>query len=111
MYKQKRLAKHKRVRKTVSGVVEQPRVSVFRSSQHIYVQLIDDMNNKTLLSESDLKIEKGTKRERAMLVGESLAKKAGGLKITKIVFDRGGFKYQGRVAAVAEGLRKGGLLF
>ncbi len=111
MYKIRRLAKHKRVRKDIKGVAGQPRVSVFRSSQHIYAQLIDDVKKTTLVAESDLKIDNGTKRERAEQVGELLAKKASSLKIKKIVFDRGGFKYQGRVAALASGLRKGGLQF
>lgn len=111
MYKKKRLAKHRAIRKKMSGVGDKPRLSVYRSSQHIYVQLIDDSARKTLLAESDLKIDKGTKREKANMVGEQLAKKALGKKIKQIIFDRGGFKYQGRVAALAQGLRKGGLQF
>lgn len=111
MYKAKRVQRHTKVRKKVAGTGERPRVAVFRSTQHIYVQIIDDAINKTLAAESDLKIKSGKKSERAMQVGESLAKKALAKKIKKIVFDRGGFLYHGRVKAVAEGLRKGGLDF
>lgn len=106
-----RLSKHKRVRKTVSGSVERPRVAVFRSGQHIYAQIIDDTQGKTLAAESDLTVKEGTKKEKAMKVGETLANKAVKAKITKVVFDRGGFAYHGRVASLAEGLRKGGLQF
>lgn len=83
---------------------------MFRSTQHIYAQIIDDLDSKTLASSNDLKL-KGTKVEKARLVGEDLAKKAKAKKIEKIVFDRGGFKYHGRIAALAEGARKGGLDF
>lgn len=106
-----RESKHKRVRKNIAGVSDKPRVAVFKSGQHIYAQIIDDSKGVTLVSESDLKIKTGTKTERATKVGESLAQKAIKAKITKIVFDRGGFMYHGRIAAVAEGLRKGGLQF
>lgn len=110
MKKQIRQYKHLRVRKNVVGIAERPRVAVFRSNQHIYAQLIDDTKSVTLAAESDLKL-KGTKKERALMVGESLAKKAVSLKVKQIVFDRGGFIYHGRVSTVAEGLRKGGLEF
>jgi large subunit ribosomal protein L18 len=111
MYKAKRLQRHTKVRKKISGTQERPRVTVFRSAQHIYAQIIDDAQNKTLVAESDLKIKIGKKAERASQVGESLAKKAIAQKINKVVFDRGGFLYHGRVKALAEGLRKGGLEF
>ena len=111
MQKLKRKAIHKRVRKNVVGIVNRPRVSIFKSSQHIYAQVIDDVNHITIVSESDLKIKTGTKTERATIVGENLAKKAIDKKVKTIVFDRGGFKYHGRVASLAEGLRKGGLEF
>lgn len=111
MYKIKRELRHKKVRKNVSGTPARPRVAVFRSSQHIYAQIIDDSKAVTLISESDLKSKNGTKKERAVMVGENLAKKAVVKKIKKVVFDRGGYKYHGRVAALAEGLRKGGLEF
>lgn len=93
------------------GVGDRPRVAVFKSGQHIYAQIIDDLKGKTLVSESDLKIKTGTKKEKAGKVGETLAAKAVKAKIKKIVFDRGGFSYHGRIAALAEGLRKGGLQF
>lgn len=111
MKKVLRVSKHKRVRKNIFGTAEKPRVAVFKSGQHIYAQIIDDNSGKTLASESDLKVKAGTKTEKATKVGETLAQKAVKAKITKIIFDRGGFAYHGRVAAVAEGLRKGGLQF
>jgi len=91
--------------------MERPRVAVFRSGQHIYAQIIDDNQGKTLVAQSDLKTTEGTKKEKAMKVGELLAGKALKAKITKVVFDRGGFAYHGRVASLAEGLRKGGIQF
>lgn len=111
MKKHKRINKHQKVRKRISGLPGKPRLNVFRSSQHIYAQIIDDTKGVTLLSESDLTIKNGTKKERAAQVGEKLAKTAIEKKITQIVFDRGGFNYHGRVAALAEGARKGGLKF
>lgn len=102
--------KHLRIRKRVIGIADRPRVAVFRSNQHIYAQLIDDTKSVTLAQESDLKL-KGNKKDRALSVGEQLAKKALALKVKQIVFDRGGFVYHGRVLNVAEGLRKGGLEF
>lgn len=112
MKKTKRIARHNKVRKNIFGTPERPRLSVFKSVQHIYAQIIDDTTGKTLASSNDLKIEsKGTKKEKAMLVGETLAKMATKGKITKVVFDRGGFKYHGRVSSLAEGARKGGLDF
>ena len=111
MQKLKRKAIHKRVRKNVTGRTDRPRVAVFKSSQHIYAQIIDDSSHTTIVSESDLKLTTGTKTEKATLVGENLAKKAIDKKVKAIIFDRGGFKYHGRVASLAEGLRKGGLEF
>ena len=111
MKKALRVSKHKRVRKNIIGVTDRPRVAVFKSGQHIYAQVIDDSKGATLVAESDIKIKVGTKTEKATKVGEALAQKAIKAKITKIVFERGGFSYHGRVAALAEGLRKGGLQF
>jgi large subunit ribosomal protein L18 len=111
MFKIKRQNRHKKVRKTVNGTSDRPRLSVFKSAQHIYAQIIDDGSGKTLVAESDLKVTTGTKKDRATTVGENIAKKAVKEKITKVVFDRGGFKYHGRIAALAEGARKGGLQF
>lgn len=103
--------RHYRIRKQIRGTKERPRLAIFRSHQHIYAQLIDDEQGRTLLSESDRLISSGTKVARATLVGEKLAKKAIRLKINKVVFDRGGFAYHGRVAALAQAARKGGLVF
>lgn len=111
MYRTQRIGKHKRVRKNIFGNEARPRVAVFKSGQHIYAQIIDDNQGKTLAAESDLTVKSGTKKERALKVGETLASKAIKAKITKIVFDRGGFAYHGRIASLAEGLRKGGLDF
>jgi large subunit ribosomal protein L18 len=110
MLKVKRLNKHKKIAKRIRGTAEQPRLAVFRSTQHIYAQIIDDSASKTLAAESDLKL-KGTKKERAAMVGENLAKKAIALKVKKVVFDRGGVLYHGRVQSLADGARKGGLEF
>lgn len=107
-----RLRRKARVRSQISGSAKRPRLSVFRSGAHIYAQLIDDVNGKTLASASDLKAEgKTTKTEKAAGVGITLAEAAKGLKIKEVVFDRGGFAYHGRVKALAEAARKGGLKF
>lgn len=111
MNKNKRIQRHKKVRKNIIGTSLRPRIAVFKSGQHIYAQMIDDQKRITLISSSDLAVKVGTKTEKALKVGEELAKKALSKKIKAIVFDRGGFKYHGRVAALAEGLRKGGLKF
>jgi large subunit ribosomal protein L18 len=111
MYKHKRLQRHKKVRKNVVGSSERPRLSVFRSHQHIYAQIIDDTKGLTLVSESDFLVKSGTKKDKAQTVGENIAKKALQKKIKQVVFDRGGFIYHGRVQALAEGARKGGLEF
>jgi large subunit ribosomal protein L18 len=110
MFKTKRLARHKKYIKKIRGTEERPRVSVFRSSQHIYAQIINDEKGLTLVSSSDLDLS-GTKTEKATQVGQRLAKAALDKKISKVVFDKGAFKYHGRVAALAEGLREGGLQF
>ena len=112
---QKKTQKRKRlkdkIRTKIFGTSATPRLSVFRSNTFIYAQLIDDENGVTLASASDVKIKKGTKVERATQVGEDLAKNAIAKGISKIVFDRNGFKYTGRVLSLAEGARKGGLQF
>jgi len=110
---EKRHTRHKRIRAKISGTAGRPRLCVFRSGKHIYVQLIDDEKNKTILTVSDLKFKKnrGTKIEKAKEAGKLIAEKAKDLKIEKVVFDRGGYKYHGRVKAVAEGAREGGLKF
>lgn len=109
-----RLIRHKRVRGRLSGTNERPRLNVFRSAKHIYAQIIDDGAGTTLCSASTLdKGFTGTtgNADAARQVGEAIAKKATKLGITDVVFDRGGFIYHGRVQALAEGARDGGLKF
>ena len=101
-----------RTRAKLQGTKERPRLSVFRSNVAIYVQLIDDENGKTILSVSEKHLQKaGNKTERAKQVGLFVAKKAQEKKIKKALFDRGSYSYHGRVKAVAEGAREGGLEF
>jgi large subunit ribosomal protein L18 len=100
-----RLRRKNRVRAKISGSESRPRLSVFRSNTHIYAQVIDDVTGKTLCSASDLKIKEGTKTELATVVGNDVASKMKTLKIETIVFDRNGFKYHGRVKALAEAVR------
>ena len=103
------------IRKKVSGTAQKPRLSVFRSNTDIYVQMIDDVNGVTLASASSrekaIAAQKGTKTEKSKLVGLSVAQKAIALGLTTCVFDRGGFLYHGRIKAVADGAREGGLQF
>jgi large subunit ribosomal protein L18 len=106
----KRQIRHKRVRAKVEGDSNKPRLCVFRSNQHIYAQIIDDINGKTLAAVKDTEI-KGKKTDIAKNVGLLIADKAKGLKITEVVFDRGGYQYHGRVKALADGAREGGLKF
>ena len=114
---EERLRRHARVRKKISGTAEAPRMSVFRSLKHIYVQLIDDTKGVTLCAASteqkDLaaKVAKMTKTEAAKEVGKAVAEKAKKLKIKTVVFDRGGYLYTGRVQALADGAREAGLNF
>ena len=107
----KRERRHKRIRARVSGTAERPRLAVFKSNKFIYAQLIDDTAGKTLCSASDIKNAKGTKMERAVMIGETLATEAGKNKITQVVFDRGGFRFTGRVKALADSARAKGLIF
>ena len=104
-----------RIRRKISGSGNKPRLSVFRSNSDIYVQLINDENGTTLASassrEKDIAAQKVNKVEKSKLVGASVARKAGELGIKDVVFDRGGYIYHGRVKAVAEGAREGGLQF
>ncbi len=108
---EKRFSRHKRIRAKVSGTKECPRLSVYRSNKHFYAQLIDDEARRTIVSVSDMGTKKGTKTEHAGKAGEELARMAKEQKIEKVVFDRGGFLYAGRIKAFAEGARKGGLKF
>jgi len=107
----KRERRHKRIRARVSGTTERPRLAVFKSNKFMYAQLIDDTAGKTLASASDIKGGKGTKTERASVIGASIADQAKALKITSIVFDRGGFRFTGRVKALADSARAAGLIF
>ena len=109
-----RLKRHIRVRGKVSGTAERPRLNVFRSNANIYAQIIDDVNGVTLVSANTL--EKGFEgatgnAEAAKKVGVTLAERAKAKGITQVIFDRGGYVYHGRVAAVADGAREGGLEF
>ena len=110
-----RKVRHERIRKTVFGTSVIPRLCVFRSNAEIYAQIIDDETKTTLCSASsldkDLKLKNGSNVEAAKVVGEALAKKATKAKITKVVFDRGGYLYHGRVKALAEAARENGLEF
>ncbi len=113
--KQKRISRgirRGRVRSRVSGLVNRPRLSVFRSSGHIYGQLIDDETGKTLISASSMEVKtKAKKGEVSLEVGKLLAKKALEKNLKAVVFDRGGYRYHGRVKALADGAREGGLEF
>lgn len=104
-----------RIRKKISGTAAKPRLSVFRSNTDIYAQLIDDNSGTTLAAASskqkDIQAQKAAKISKSKLVGTAIATKAKELGITTVVFDRGGYLYHGRVKAVAEGAREGGLAF
>ena len=110
-----RKRRHQRVRAKIAGTAVRPRLSVFRSNKYVYAQLIDDRAGRTLAASSDLKLPRSTKgkkpakAERSRQVGEQLAKVALERQIKAAVFDRGGYKYHGRVKALAEGARQGGL--
>lgn len=106
-----RKVRHARIRKVVKGTSSRPRLVVFRSLNGIYAQLIDDDARKTIFGVSSLKIKKGTKTEKAKEVGIETAKLATEKGIKEVVFDRGGYRYHGRVKAVADGAREGGLKF
>jgi len=133
--REKRYHRHQRVRGKIFGTLKRPRLCIFRSIKHIYAQLIDDEKGKTILAAGDLELKKqstkskeqktkirekktekigkplGGKMAIAFEVGKLIAKKAKNLKIERVVFDRGGYKYHGKVKALAEGAREGGLKF
>lgn len=115
--RQARMSRHKRVRGRVVGTPERPRLNVFRSLSNIYAQVIDDQKGHTLVSASTLdndvatQVEGKSKSEAAKIVGLIIAQRAKDAGLSKVVFDRGGYKYHGRVAALAEGAREGGLEF
>ena len=104
-----------RIRKKISGTAAAPRLTVFRSNNEIYAQLIDDNNGTTIAAASskqkDISAQKAPKIDKSKMVGEAIARKAGELGIKKVIFDRSGYIYHGRVKAVAEGAREGGLDF
>ncbi|MDD5341624.1 MAG: 50S ribosomal protein L18 [Patescibacteria group bacterium] len=110
---EKREARRKRVRAKVIGTASRPRLSVFRSLKHVYAQLVDDQIGKTIVSASDSELgkKKMTKIDKAKEIGKLMAQKAVAKGIKKVVFDRAGYKYHGRVKAVTEGAREGGLEF
>ena len=106
---QARVHRHARVRTKVRGEADRPRLAVFRSNRHIYAQLIDDRAERTLAAASDAEVTADNPTERAKAVGALLATRAKDAGIDTAVFDRGGFQYHGRIAAVAAGAREGGL--
>lgn len=107
----KRSRRHARIRARVSGTAERPRLAVFRSNRAIYAQLIDDKRGATVAAADSRSAQGATLRERAEAVGADLAKAAQAKGIERVVFDRGGFQYQGVIALLAEGARKAGLHF
>ncbi|MBC8332239.1 MAG: 50S ribosomal protein L18 [Anaerolineae bacterium] len=112
-----RMRRHNRVRKTVAGTPERPRLNVFRSLNEIYAQVIDDEAGHTLASASTIdgelrkKMDSLSKVEQAKLVGQTIAERAQAVGVKQVVFDRGGYRYIGRVSALADGAREGGLQF
>ena len=108
---EKRVRRHKKIRARLSGTTERLRLSIFRSNKHLYAQVIDDAKGITMASASDMGVKGKKALERASVIGESVAKSATAKKVKSVVFDRGGFKYDGRVKALAEAARKGGLEF
>lgn len=111
--KDKKIRRHRKIRMNIHGTKDRPRLFVFRSNQHIYAQIINDENSKILVSTSDndIKSSKGKKSEIAKEVGKMVAKIAKENKIEKVVFDRGGVLFHGRIKSLAEGAREGGLIF
>ena len=112
---QHRIMRHRRIRAKIKGTKERPRVSVFKSNRHIFVQLVDDESGKTIISSKVVSAKKtkikGSKSDKAIEIGKNVAEKAKTAGIIEVVFDRGGYKYHGRIKAFAEGLRRGGVKF
>ncbi len=106
-----RLRRRMHIRKIVHGTPERPRLCVYRSVKHIYAQIVDDENHRTIAAASSLKIEDGGNRKGAAVVGKAVAEAAKAADITTVVFDRNGFLYHGRVAALADAAREAGLTF
>ncbi len=113
MLKQSRVRRQKRIRAKINGTALKPRLSVHRSNKYTFAQAINDKKNETIasVSELDLKEKKGTKTDKAKSLGIVMAEKLKKKKIEELIFDRGSFKYHGRVKALAEGLREGGIKF
>jgi large subunit ribosomal protein L18 len=111
--RERRIRRHRTIRKRVRGTAERPRLNVFRSSSHIYIQLIDDVRGHTIIAASsrETPAREGSKIDRARLVGQLAAERATAAGITRVVFDRGGYLYHGRVKSAADGARAGGLEF
>ncbi len=107
----KRIRLKAKIRTKIKGTDSRPRLTVFRSNKFIYAQIIDDTTGKTIAQASDVKVTKGTKTERATLVGKMIAEACTPLKVSKVVFDRNGFKYTGRIKLVADAARTAGLQF
>jgi large subunit ribosomal protein L18 len=108
---EKRVRRHLRVRKKIAGTPERPRLVVYRSLKHIYAQLVDDAAQRTLITVSSHGVDDGKKVEKSVEVGKMIAARAKEAGISRVVFDRAGYKYHGRVKAVADGAREGGLEF
>ena len=108
---EQRQRRHLRVRRRLAGTAERPRLVVYRSLKHIYAQLVDDTSSRTIATVSDHALGEGKKTEKSAEVGRQIAARAKDAGITRVVFDRAGYKYHGRVKAVADGAREGGLEF
>ncbi|MCC7053961.1 MAG: 50S ribosomal protein L18 [Gemmatimonadaceae bacterium] len=106
-----RARRHLRVRKNVAGTPERPRLVVYRSLKHITAQIVDDTTGRTLMTVTSNALTEGKKSEKSVQVGKMIAEKAKAAGVSKVVFDRAGYKYHGRVKAVADGAREGGLEF
>ena len=109
--KEKRVRRHAKIKALIFGTNKRPRLSIFKSNRHISVQIIDDQNNKTLASSHSRDVKAKTMLEKSKAVGLDIANKAKAIKISEVVFDRGGFKYIGCVKALADSAREGGLKF
>ncbi|MCI0532793.1 50S ribosomal protein L18 [bacterium] len=108
---EKRIRRHGRVRSMIFGTENRPRLSIYRSNKAIFAQIINDKKGQTLLSVSDKDFSAKTKTLRAALAGKKIAEAAAGKKISRVIFDRGGFRYTGRIKAFADGAREGGMQF
>jgi len=106
-----RTRRHARVRERLTGTPERPRLAVHRSLSHIYAQVIDDVSGRTVAAASDLDVGSGKKSERAKQVGKTIAERAKAKGIGAVVFDRGGYRYHGRIKALADAARESGLRF